>query len=379
MKKNWKTCNLHVASISDVHLGHRQTPTRHIIKNLYAAFPDTEETGQLDVIFIVGDLFDGPLGFYSDEAVEIHLWMFVFLKMCAKRNIIVRVLEGTRSHDWRQNVWFNAVAGIGMLPVDLKYVSELSIERLEVKGQHFDVLYVPDEWRPETDQTWLEVNQLLAAQNLTQVDFTLLHGAFAEQLPEQASCPKHSSERYQSITRRQVFAGHIHQRWVNGNILGNGSFDRLSHGDEGEKGHWRVKYTDDESKARFIRNVGAMTYKTIACTGLSAEAALERIEKEVSSLREGSRVRVQAATSDAIVGAMDLLRKRYPTIMWSVRTTDRKEAQASLLVDHRPQVKGVSITAANVRQLIEERLVSGNPSPQLLQSCRDALTQMGLV
>lgn len=372
------TFKLNVASISDIHLGHRQTPTKHIIQNLYAAFPDTEETGQLDMIFIVGDLFDGPLGHYSDEAVEIQLWMYDFLKMCAKREIAVRVLEGTRSHDWRQSVWFNVVVQLSMLPVDLRYVRELSIERMTYGESPVDILYVPDEWRTETDQTWLEVNQLLAEHGISQVDFTLLHGAFAEQLPAQAKCPKHLSERYQSITKHHVFAGHIHQRWVNGNILGNGSFDRLMHGDEGDKGHWRVRYVNEDTKIRFIKNPGAMTFLTVNCAGLSIDEANVKIDAAVSGLRAGSRIRVQSASTDAITSAVDLLRKRHPTLVWTVDATDKKTAQASLLVDHRPPTKGVAITASNLRALIDERLAASTLSPTLLQSCRDVMTQMGL-
>ena len=47
-----------IACISDIHLGHRRTPTRLIVDNLYRAFPDSAETRALDVICIVGDLFD---------------------------------------------------------------------------------------------------------------------------------------------------------------------------------------------------------------------------------------------------------------------------------------------------------------------------------
>lgn len=365
-----------LASISDIHLGHRQTPTRHILDNLRREFPNTEKTGELDIIYFVGDMFDGPLQLYSEDSVLVMLWLFDFLKMAAERDIVVRVLEGTRSHDWKQNVWFKVIETISQLNVDVKYVSELSIEYIERFGIH--VLYVPDEWRPETDTTWMEVKQLMAEKNLEQVDFTLLHGAFAEQMPPQANCPKHIAERYQSITRYKVLAGHIHQKWVHGNILGNGSFDRLCHGDEEAKGYWRVDYKNGNEKVRAIENRGAMTYKTINCAKLSVEDALLRIEQGVQGLRDGSQVRVAANQADAIVSSLDLLKKKYRQFVWAVKTSDKKESQAKLLVDHRPKTKGIPITADNIRLLIEERLATLPITPELRLACSENLTQMGL-
>lgn len=369
--------NLKIASISDIHLGHRQTPTRRILENLRQAFPDTEETGELDIILIVGDLFDGPLGFYSDDAFLVLLWMFDFVKMCKRRDIIVRVLEGTRSHDWKQNVWFPVVETISALDVDVKYISELSIEYIEKLD--INILYVPDEWRPETDQTWMEVKQLLAERNLLQVDFTALHGAFDEQMPEQADCPKHSAERYQSITRYNVFAGHIHQKWVYGKILGNGSFDRLIHGEEEPKGHWRVHYRNGESvKTKFVENTEAMLYRTIKCVKLPVEEAMKKIDQATQNIPDGSHLRILAASTDAVVNALDLIKKKYRQFVWTVKTSDKKDSQAKLLVDHRPKSKTVPITPENIRMLIEERLAVMQVSPELLTACRDNLTEVGL-
>lgn len=368
--------DLYVASVSDVHLGHRQTPTKQILTNLRQAFPNSEATGELDAAFIVGDLFDGPLPHYSDDAVLIQLWIYDFIRMAAERDIIVRVLEGTRSHDWKQNIWFNVVKRISQLDVDVKYISELSIEYIPKLDIH--VLYVPDEWRPETDQTWMEVKQLLAEKNLEQVDFTLIHGAFAEQMPEQANCPKHLAERYQSITRKKVFAGHIHQKWSFGNILGNGSFDRLGHGEEDSKGHWRVRYQNGNEKVWHVENRGAMIYKTIRCNKLPVEEALIKIEREVASLPDGSQVRIEARQADAIINSLDLLKKKYRQFVWTVKTSDKKDAQAKLLVDHRPKIKGIPITASNIRQLIEERLSTFEMTPEMRKACGESLTTMGL-
>ena len=49
---------LRVVVLSDIHLGHPNTPTVEIIKNLNLAFPDNVEANSIDLIFIAGDVFD---------------------------------------------------------------------------------------------------------------------------------------------------------------------------------------------------------------------------------------------------------------------------------------------------------------------------------
>ena len=47
---------LNIASISDIHLNHPNTPTEMIIRNLETyAFPDTPETHKLNIIFLRRD------------------------------------------------------------------------------------------------------------------------------------------------------------------------------------------------------------------------------------------------------------------------------------------------------------------------------------
>lgn len=367
---------LSLVSISDIHLGHRKTPTKHILSNLRRLFADSEKMAELDAIFIVGDLFDGPLQYYSEDAVDIQLWLFDFLRMCAKRNIVVRILEGTRSHDWKQSVWATVVKAIGNIPVDLQWVSTLSIEYIAALDIH--VLYVPDEWRPQTDQTWVEIKQLMHAKQLEQVDFTFLHGAFDRQMPDYVDCPKHNADRFAQITRQHVFAGHIHTPWVYKNILGNGSFDRLAHNEEEEKGCWHARYRDGQSEIRFWKNPAPMVYRTIPCEGLTVEAALAKVRKITADLPEGTHVRIQANTTDAILHSMDVLKKEYRQFQWTSKTSDSKVVQAKLLVDYRPTSQHVPISPENISQLLTERLQANAVTPAELARCQEALVQLGI-
>lgn len=363
---------LKIASLSDVHLGHPNTTTTEILLNLYRAFPDTEETGELDIIWFGGDLFDRLLNMKDPNVIDIMGWMFDFLTMCKKRDIMVVVLEGTPSHDWAQNkIIVQVNRGVG---ADVTYVDTLSIVRHEKLG--IDVLYVPDEWRPETDDTWMEVRQLLQAHGLTQVDYTILHGSMAYQLPEHVKSPKHLPERYLGITKHYVFIGHVHKSSKYDRILANGSFDRLSHGEEEPKGHWRVTVGGESGdEIRFVETKGAKIYKTINCTGLELEDALRKLE-QVRNLPKGSFVRVQAEKTAAILMSLDVLRKNYPDIRWSSLSQDLKDVQTNLLVDMRATFHQISITRNNIEELLMAKLSGMTSDEKLLSRARARLQEM---
>ena len=370
-----KPSELYMASLSDVHLGHPKTPTSSILRNLRKAFPDTEETGKLDLIFIVGDLFDRLLSVPDPAVIEIKTWFHQFLRMCAKRDIVVRVLEGTPSHDWKQSWLMDSINQQAEYGVDLKYVTTLSIEYLERFG--INILYVPDEWLPETDDTWKEVVQLLRQRNLEKVDYALIHGSFTYQLPPAVSAPTHDPERYLGIVSKYIFVGHVHKSSVYERILAHGSFDRLSHGEEEAKGHWRVKATPERDHVTFIETKDATKYVTVNCVGIQVEDALERL-KVVANLPDGSHVRVMASKTDPIMASLDVLRVEYPTIHWTSKAveTETKSVQANLLVDLRSSFQQLNITPDNLPELIMRRLEESVTDQRLLERCRQRLTEI---
>lgn len=369
-----KHSELNIASISDIHLGHPKTPTVEILKNLRKAFPDNEETGKLDIIWFGGDVFDQSLSVHDPNVTEIQLWIHQFLRMCKKRDIVVRVLEGTPSHDWRQSNLFEEANVNAHIDADLKYVDTLSIEYIERFDIH--VLYVPDEWTPETDDTWRQTVQLLKSHNLEKVDYAIMHGSFTYQLPSHVKVPMHIPERYLGIVKHYIFVGHIHKHSQYERILANGSFDRLSHGEEESKGHWRVKVggkTGDELV--FVKTKGAKVYRTIDCTSLSVEEALKSLE-QVKDLPAGSHVRVASAKNDPILTSLDLLRKQYPNLQWTSKVTETNAVQANLLVDLRNTFEQINITPSNITELLMKRIREMTNDEQVISRCTQRLSEI---
>ena len=136
---------------SDVHLGHKKTPTRHII----ASFSDTiltEANKDIDVLFINGDLFDRLLYLNTPEAQMVIHFFHHLLDYCYVNDILLRVLEGTPSHDYFQSSILFKMNEIRTHKVKMKYFRTLDIEYMEEFNKH--ILYIPDEWC--SDQLELE-------------------------------------------------------------------------------------------------------------------------------------------------------------------------------------------------------------------------------
>ena len=64
----------------------------------------------------------------------------------------------------------------------MKYVDTLSVEHIEEWG--INVLYVPDKIRTTVKEVYDDTIDLLKSLALSKVDFCIMHGAFAYQLPE---------------------------------------------------------------------------------------------------------------------------------------------------------------------------------------------------
>lgn len=366
--------SLYLASFSDVHLGHRKTPTAFIIQNLERyGFPYNAETAELDLIFLGGDLFDEGLSYFDEEVALIEGWMYRFLRFCSKHHIALRVLEGTASHDRGQNAHFEKIIELANIVIDFRYVKSVWVEQIEALG--ISVLYVPDYSSPDAGKIWELVEKALSEAGVSQVDYAVIHGAFKYQMPPiasvQAAC--HDMDRYLKVVKNYLFTGHIHVPRVYDRILNNGSFDRLAHGEEEDKGHWRVHVDKDGNDSVVFRvNKGAKLYKTIDLTGLSVDEAYERL-KGVEDYPRDSAVRLVLGRDSPILTNLAKIKILYPHIEWTTKTLASEEVQKNLLVDLRSQFKEVVLTPTNAAEILLERLAKSQAPERVIHRAQSLL------
>lgn len=370
-----KTKTFSFIDISDVHLGHPNTPTEHIIKNLENEFSTSVMMEEIDAFFISGDMFDRLLNFPDNNVDIIESWINLFLRRCKKLDIVVRVLEGTPSHDWKQSKVFEKINTNGNIGCDVKHVTTLSIEHIDKFNKSF--LYVPDEWEPEPDDTWKQVKDLLSINGIDKVDFAIMHGSFPHQLPPHIKVPMHDPNRYLSIVKYIVVIGHIHKPSVHERIYTPGSFDRISHGEEEPKGYIRFNlFSDDTWNVEFIENVNSKKYKTISCLNISIEEALEKIDLIIKELPKESFIRIEADKEDAIIVSLDLLKKKYPDYIWSSKISVKKSDGKELLVDMRAKYKTVDINKDNIFNLLFDRIINKNIDSTIKDKCKILLNEV---
>lgn len=349
---------LNLAVLGDVHLGHPNTPTDWILKNLKRIFPDNAETAELDFIIIEGDLFDRLLYLNNSFLGEIQFWVIRLLVLCKKHDIALRILEGTPGHDMKQSELFVSLNDAYQIGCDVRWVEKLSFEKHERTGTTF--LYLPDEYGPP-DVCYEDAVRCLKENGVSQVDFVVMHGQFDYQLPPHVNEKAHTSTLWQPLAKYNVFVGHVHQHSQNGNIIAAGSFDRLVHGDESAKGHVRVTVSPTEHSIRFIENRNAKRYDTIDCRNLPVEAAVERIRAHVQTLPESAWVRVWAMRTDSITAAKDILRLEYPQFVWDykidapIENVDVDYSGLALTPDY--EYVPIDLTKDSLPGLLKARLV----------------------
>jgi hypothetical protein len=257
---------------------------------------------------------------------------------------------------------------------DFRYVKNIEVEKIESLG--ISILYVPDYTTVEMDRIWKEVQTAMQTAGVERVDYANIHGAFTYQMPPiarvQAAC--HSMERYLSIVDNYIFTGHIHQSSIYERILCNGSFDRLAHGEEEPKGHWRAlvrKSGDDDFT--FVENTRAKLYKSVDVAGMDIDTATTTVNAQAESLPAGSAIRLVAEKGEPILHAISKLRRQYPMLQWTSKSVDVKDVQKSLLVDLRSDFKEVAITSANIVELLMPRIKRRTDNPAVQERCSQFL------
>ena len=357
ISKRGKQGELNIATISDIHLGHPRVPTVSIVDGLYKAFPNNKETSELDVIFIAGDFFDRNLYLSFDGVSEIQIFIRYLIRLCEEHNIVLRLLEGTPSHDWKQGCMFTQIHELIESKCDFKWVENLSIEYIE--SLDINVLYVPDEWEHDPNDTWKQVQGLLHDRGIDKVQFSIMHGMFEFQIPAHINISHHLSERYLGITEHYVNIGHHHTQRQHKRVTVNGSFDRLCHGEEGAKGHYRIKINVNGTgvdELTFVENECATKFITINCLDMSLSDTMDSLKERVEKLPNHSHVRIIARAGSEVAAAKRELEHMWEHVKWTVN----REAAEDMVNDSKVQLvtkyQTVDITKDSVVRLLEARM-----------------------
>jgi hypothetical protein len=364
-----RTGKLNHATVSDIHLNHPRIPTIWILRSLDYAFPDTDATGELDYIWFAGDLFDRIAQLPQNEVSLIHGYFRRFLTMCHRRNIRLRFLEGTPSHDRKQvQLIVDINASLGDQKADLRYIDKLCIDY--ESEFDFHVLYVPDEWHHDPAETWQDVLEQLRLHGLDKVDVSVMHGYMDFQTGGNKHITGvHCSKDYSAITRWFCTIGHVHTMSYFRNIFAQGSLDRLAQGEEQPKGHFRfsVNMDDDAFTYDFIKNPKAMPCFRIDVLGFDFDQALTHVEKQLSTVKfdlefpvkKHAYINVVLTQEQFAAGLLSILQDKYPYISWKKENPELKEKTKTVTKAY-TLATIIPINPNNYKDLVKQELIERN-------------------
>lgn len=358
---------------SDVHLYHDKTKTEHIVFGLRIALADTEKLRDVDIIFISGDLFDHSVFMPNKDTEYVINFIYHLLNMCAKYDIVLRILEGTPSHDWKQPKMIIDINNNLPNPVDVRHVVNLSIEHIDRFG--IDVLYVPDEWGTGCNDTYQEVKQLLIEHNLDKVDLSIMHGCFEYQFPVNlvGKPDVHNEKNYLDITRYLIIIGHYHTPSIFERIYVPGSFDRLKHGEEEPKGHLEFTiFKDGAYDVKFIENKRAMIFKTFDFADAEVGDVVTSLRKYLGKKTNECFIRILANKEDAVYNGVRDLKRTFPFVNFSISL--KTKPKDKLVSETKEIVRPNSLSETSILELMHARLLDKHP--ELADDCIDILRKV---
>jgi len=338
---------------SDHHTLHNNTPTAHILGNLDTFLFKDHDMAKVDIVLFGGDFFERMVERPNPDMYRVEEWAsssFSKIKKCKAVPPLVIFLAGTESHDMGQPGHFKFIAPEGL---DFRYIDKLCIETYP-QFDGLSIMYVPDNMGNKTpDEVWELALQVLSESGLEKVDLIAFHGAFDFQLVSQARHKAHLLERWETIVKYAIFAGHIHTPVQKGKLYTSGSFDRDKHGEEHPKGGYCVDLDLKTGKFNpvFWENKNALPYLTMA---VSPDIAPEQLVVDIHAfikkrkMPANSHLRVQGGKADIVNPVISVLSHDYPHIRFKADNALNKEIEVDDELFDSKVYEGITISRQNI-------------------------------
>lgn len=351
---------IRILTINDIHLGHNTNKTANIINNLNSFFhTHHKKISKVDMISINGDIWDKLLISYSQDHALVVAWLTQLVAYCSVHKIKLRILEGTPSHDWSQTKFLTEVVYNLKQEVDYKYINTLTIEKLD--DLNLTILYVPDEYKPDATDTYNDVLKLMQDNHLTKVDVCMMHGAFNYQLPIELKS-SHDEESYLNIVRYFIAIGHIHIPSVFSRIIAPGSFDRIAHNEEHDKGAMLFTIANGEFSYEFLVNKNAKLYVTYDYMDkTNVEDIIKDVELKLKGLEPSSGVRIRVNEDVFLKKSLRAISDKYKNYFITIekKSIDTKNKENKVLLEE-VEDTAFNITKDNVKFLLFKEIESNN-------------------
>ena len=367
---------LKIVATGDWHLGSprliSETFYQELKKVLYPELKDAH------LLILTGDIYDQLLTVSSKAHKYAARILKDLLVFSARSGLQIRLLHGTYSHDRDQLDVFKALEVPGSR---FSIVKEIFCEEIQGFKNGFSepdvklrVGYLPDNLSYKNSSDAVEhLKRSMTILGWTSLDLLVCHGSFEHVIPpDSGHTPPclYSLEQFENIVHGPLIMGHIHTPGRFRNAYYCGSFERLSHGEEEDKGFYvftREVQSANSWRARFVKNPFATPFITIQPHGDDIPAITQNYVDQVDEKFPTRRGYVRVLHSNPEVRAIlhKVTSTNFPEISYSSKSTGDRE-NISLQItdisletfdDVRPNKNNLG---GLVYQFLEEHQLTGN-------------------
>lgn len=363
-----------VIFFGDVHLLHPNTPTFVIAINLLRMINLVIGRGQVDAIYILGDLFDERGSLDSDSAHDAIDFLNDVLWLCKKHNIRLVCLEGTPKHDRKQSrLLLKLNKAIG---ADVEYFDDLTV----YKDKRLDMVVglVPDEYRTDAKETTKLFKELMTSKGYSQVDMCGMHGFFEFQIPHIQSIGNFDSRVWQKMVKYGIYINHDHNPKMYGKIRVNGSPDVLTHGEVGVKGITVADFKDDGVDNYFVINHSTCPYLTVSGEGKTDEEIVKEVEATIKKLKsmefgKHGRMRVTYPHDSDVRPLIRSLSEKNDVEIQATRLTDKNKIRKVNEIFASKSQDDIHLDPPTITRLLKERVGDMPLLDKILNSVEERL------
>lgn len=251
--------NVNYAVLADCHV---DALPPEVFNREKVLFLDHIRSCQLDVIFLAGDLFHGKIPANSPLMRTVIKFFAEVCQVCIDRDIKLRIIKGTESHD---NDQLEILAALEVaIDIDIRIFSRVDVEEL---FPGFKVLYIPEEYMSDMTEYYKSYFEgtydIIIGHGLVDKAAFIAHLQESEQTRPNA--PIFPVARLHEVCIGPIYFGHIHTHMEVDRFRYVSSYSRYSHGEERAKGFMVGSYNtvDKDFVDIFIENTLARKYVTV--------------------------------------------------------------------------------------------------------------------
>lgn len=246
-----------IVVIGDIHFGIKETER---IYTELKQFIDFIKNNDIDIIQLNGDYFDRTLNFAEPAGLYALQFWSQLLDVCREKNIKLRSIEGTLSHDNFQTealLEFINYDDNGKPDVDFKYIKTVEVE--DLNGMH--ILYCPEEYPMDADEYYDKFKKdkydLMFVHGMW--DFTGLSAVADHGRKDINSAPWFIYNEWKDALEHGLcISGHYHGQMINKDekVIYPGSFSAWNFDYDNNRGFCYIEFNTEtkEYKYQLIQN-----------------------------------------------------------------------------------------------------------------------------